>query len=72
MLADFLGWLGLILTLWCIYFFRDPERITPKNDSLVVSPADGKILNIIEAESPQNIIEKKKRNEKSFYFYGCF
>ena len=60
MLADFLGWLGLILTLWCIYFFRDPERITPKDDSLVISPADGKILNIIEAESPENIIDKKK------------
>ncbi|ORE94900.1 phosphatidylserine decarboxylase [Aurantimonas sp. 22II-16-19i] len=38
-----LFWIGLILTLWCAYFFRDPERITPVADHLVVSPADGRV-----------------------------
>jgi phosphatidylserine decarboxylase len=36
-----LFWIGLILTAWCAYFFRDPERVTPVADHLVVSPADG-------------------------------
>ena len=36
-----LFWIGLIATAWCAYFFRDPERITPVDDRLVVSPADG-------------------------------
>ena len=38
-----LFWLGLILTAWCAYFFRDPVRITPQDDDLVISPADGKV-----------------------------
>ncbi len=36
-----LGWIGLALTLWCVYFFRDPSRLTPQDDRLIVSPADG-------------------------------
>ena len=36
-----LGWLGLIATLWCAYFFRDPARVTPVRNDLVISPADG-------------------------------
>ncbi len=38
-----LGWLGLVATVWCAYFFRDPARVTPVRDDLVVSPADGMI-----------------------------
>jgi phosphatidylserine decarboxylase len=38
-----LGWIGWILTAWCAYFFRDPQRVTPARDGLVVSPADGRI-----------------------------
>ena len=41
-----LGWIGGIATLWCIYFFRDPKRVTPLRDGLVVSPADGVISSI--------------------------
>jgi phosphatidylserine decarboxylase len=36
-----LGWIGAVLTLWCAYFFRDPQRVTPLREGLVVSPADG-------------------------------
>jgi phosphatidylserine decarboxylase len=36
-----LGWIAAVLTLWCAYFFRDPQRVTPLRDGLVVSPADG-------------------------------
>jgi phosphatidylserine decarboxylase len=38
-----LGWIGWILTLWCIYFFRDPARVTAMRDGLVISPADGRV-----------------------------
>ena len=38
--------IGLVLTLWCVYFFRDPKRIVPMNPELVVAPADGKVTNI--------------------------
>ncbi len=38
-----LGWLGLGLTLWCAYFFRDPPRLTPRDDAIVVAPADGAV-----------------------------
>lgn len=36
-----LFWVGLVATLWCVYFFRDPERVTPDDPALVTSPADG-------------------------------
>lgn len=42
-----LGWIGVGLTVWCYYFFRDPERVTPDRPGLVVSPADG-IVSLIE------------------------
>ena len=41
-----LGWIGAILTAWCIYFFRDPARDTPMRQGLVISPADGVISSI--------------------------
>ena len=46
-----LGWIGVILTLWCVYFFRDPPRITPSRGGLVVSPADG-VIQMIERVVP--------------------
>ncbi|WP_443136708.1 phosphatidylserine decarboxylase [Methylobacterium sp. Leaf112] len=49
--AQFLGWIFLILTLWVCYFFRDPERVTPVGDGLVVSPADGRV-NLIATVLP--------------------
>jgi phosphatidylserine decarboxylase len=41
-----LGWIGAILTLWCAYFFRDPIRVTPVDETLVVSPADGIVCSV--------------------------
>lgn len=46
-----LGWAGLILTAWCVYFFRDPDRTTPQRDGLIVSPADG-LVQMIERAAP--------------------
>jgi phosphatidylserine decarboxylase len=41
-----LGWIGLILTAWCAYFFRDPIRVTPVDERLVISPADGVVSSV--------------------------
>ncbi len=46
-----LGWIGVVLTVWCYYFFRDPERQTPIRDGLLVSPADG-VISLIEPAIP--------------------
>ena len=51
MLSSFLGWIGVGLTIWCYYFFRDPERVSPDRSGLVVSPADG-IVSLIEPAVP--------------------
>lgn len=48
---DVLGWIGVILTVWCYYFFRDPERVTPDAPGLVISPADG-VVSLIEPAVP--------------------
>ncbi len=47
-----LGWIGVVLTLWCVYFFRDPVRVTPVRDGLVIAPADGKISSVALAVPP--------------------
>ena len=50
-----LGLVGVVLTAWCVYFFRDPERVTPSRAGLVVSPADGVIQMIQPATPPPEI-----------------
>jgi phosphatidylserine decarboxylase len=47
-----LGWIGTALTVWCAYFFRDPPRVTPVREGLVVAPADGRISKVINAVPP--------------------
>ena len=45
-------WLGFVLTAWCAYFFRDPERLTPQDPDLVISPADGRVSSIAMVTPP--------------------
>jgi len=52
---DPLFWIGLVLTLWCAYFFRDPVRVTPQGEDLVVSPADGTISAVGPAAPPPEL-----------------
>jgi len=51
LITDELGWIGVGLTVWCYYFFRDPERVTPTRHGVIVSPADG-IVSLIEPAVP--------------------
>lgn len=50
-----LGWVGVLLTLYVAYFFRDPERVTPAGDNLVISPADGLVQRIVEVVPPAEL-----------------
>lgn len=50
-----LGWLGTLLTIWCILFFRDPPRVTPVREGLVVAPADGRVSQITTAPPPHEL-----------------
>lgn len=52
---DFLAFLALVLTLWCAYFFRDPERVTPVRPGLVISPADGRVSAIESVVPPPEL-----------------
>ena len=54
-LAEPLGWIGVCLTVWCYYFFRDPPRVTPLRDGLVISPADGVVSMIGPAIPPEEL-----------------
>ncbi|MFZ2017332.1 MAG: phosphatidylserine decarboxylase [Methyloceanibacter sp.] len=55
LIAPPLGWIGVIATAFCAYFFRDPDRIVPSRSDVVVSPADGKIAAIADVVSPREL-----------------
>jgi phosphatidylserine decarboxylase len=50
-----LGWIGTVLTIWCALFFRDPVRVTPVREGIVVAPADGRVAAIINAPPPPEL-----------------
>jgi phosphatidylserine decarboxylase len=50
-----LGWIAVLATMWCVYFFRDPWRVTPLRAGLVISPADGRIISIAPAVPPAEL-----------------
>ena len=54
-LAEPLGWICVVATCWCVYFFRDPDRITPVRQGLVIAPADGRVLPIVKAPPPAEL-----------------
>ena len=54
-----LGWVGIGLTIWCYYFFRDPKRTTPVREGLLVSPADG-VISLIEKTMPPPELDIEK------------
>ncbi|MEE8296059.1 MAG: phosphatidylserine decarboxylase [Sphingomonadales bacterium] len=63
---------GVILTLWCAWFFRNPERQTPSGKGLVIAPADGKICLITEATWPEELREKGPKVWRVSIFMNVF
>ena len=67
-LSDFLGLIGLVITIWVYYFFRDPERVIINDDSYLVSPADGEVIKVEEVDGPKELgLESKKFNKISIF-----
>ncbi len=72
-ISDFLGFIGFVLTIWCIYFFRDPERIISKRNDILLSPADGKVLSVTSCKPPSNLSDDKNENmQKVSIFMNVF
>ena len=66
--SNFLGLIGLVLTIWVYYFFRDPERVIIDDNNYLVSPADGEIIKVEEVDGPKELgLENKKFNKISVF-----
>jgi phosphatidylserine decarboxylase len=66
--SSFLGLIGLVLTIWVYYFFRDPERVIIEDDNYLVSPADGEVIKVEEVNGPKELgLENKKFNKISIF-----
>ena len=70
--SSFLGLLGLFLSVWVYYFFRDPERISIKDDNYLVSPADGLVLQVYETSGPKELGLENKKFTKVSIFMNVF
>jgi phosphatidylserine decarboxylase len=55
LLGGWLFWLGLLFTLFCLYFFRDPTRVQPERENLVLAPADGRVVSVMPAVPPEEL-----------------
>ena len=65
---NFLGIVGLILSIWVYYFFRDPERVIIDDDNYLVSPADGEVIKVEQVDGPKELgLENKKFNKISIF-----
>ena len=68
LINNYLGLIGLVITIWVYYFFRDPDRFPIKDENYLVSPADGKITQIIEINGPKELgLEKKEYTRISIF-----
>src|SRR5499433_1858667 len=67
-----LGWIGTVLTIWCAYFFRDPPRVTPVRDGIVVAPADGRVSRITNAVPPPEMALGDKPLPRISIFMSVF
>ena len=70
--SSFLGLLGLFLSVWVYYFFRDPERISINDDNYLVSPADGLVLQVYETLGPKELNLENKKFTKVSIFMNVF
>ena len=70
--SDFLGLIGLVLTIWVYYFFRDPERVIIEDDNYLVSPADGEIIKVEEVDGQKELGLENKKFKKISIFMNVF
>jgi len=70
--SNFLGLIGLVLTIWVYYFFRDPERVIIDNDNYLVSPADGEVIKVEEVDGPKELGLENKKFKKISVFMNVF
>ena len=69
---SFLGLIGLVLTIWCYYLFRDPERYPINDEDYLVSPADGVVLQVKETNGPKELNLENKTFTKVSVFMNVF
>jgi phosphatidylserine decarboxylase len=73
LLNNALGLIGFVATLWCIFFFRDPERVIPLEENVIISPADGVVTRIeFGVEAPEDLGYGKRRFNKISVFLNVF
>ena len=70
--SSFLGLIGLVLTIWVYYFFRDPDRIIINDDNYLVSPADGEVIKVEEVDGPKELGLENKKFKKISIFMNVF
>ena len=70
--SNFLGLIGLVLTIWVYYFFRDPERVIMDDDNYLVSPADGEVIKVEEVDGPKELGLENKKFKKISVFMNVF
>ena len=70
--STFLGLVSFVLTVWCYYFFRDPERVSINDDEYLVSPADGLVIQVKETEGPKELNLNDKKYTKISIFMNVF
>ena len=70
--SSFLGLVGLVLSIWVYYFFRDPERVVIEDDNYLVSPADGEVIKVEEVDGPKELGLENKRFNKISIFMNVF
>jgi phosphatidylserine decarboxylase len=67
LIGDGLGFIGIALLAWCVYFFRNPQRTTPVREGLIVAPADGTVQMIVQADLPPELEEQGTRTRVSIF-----
>ena len=72
LINSFLGLIGIVLTIWVYYFFRDPDRISINDEDYLVSPADGVVLQVMETNGPKELNLENKKFTKVSIFMNVF
>ena len=70
--SNFLALVGLVLTIWVYYFFRDPDRVIINDDNYLVSPADGEVIKVEEVDGPKEVGLENKKFKKISIFMNVF